>query len=61
MTVLVILVAILGAQGLLAAFELLVPFLAAAALTVLFAVIVNITLYFRLKKIDMATSLKAIE
>lgn len=36
-------------------------FLAAAALTVLFAVIVNITLYFRLKKIDMATSLKAIE
>ncbi len=36
-------------------------FLAAAALTVLFAVLVNITLYFRLKKIDMATSLKAIE
>ena len=36
-------------------------FLAAAALTVLFAVVVNVTLYFRLKKIDMATSLKAIE
>ena len=36
-------------------------FLAAAALTVLFAVLVNVTLYFRLKKIDMATSLKAIE
>ena len=36
-------------------------FLAAAALTVLFAIVVNITLYFRLKKIDMATSLKAIE
>ncbi len=36
-------------------------FLAAAALTVLFAVLVNLTLYFRLKKIDMATSLKAIE
>lgn len=36
-------------------------FLAAAALTVFFAVLVNVTLYFRLKKIDMATSLKAIE
>ena len=36
-------------------------FLAAAALTILFAVFVNVTLYFRLKKIDMATSLKAIE
>ncbi len=36
-------------------------FLAAAALTVLFAILVNVTLYFRLKKIDMATSLKAIE
>lgn len=36
-------------------------FLAAAALTILFAVLVNVTLYFRLKKIDMATSLKAIE
>lgn len=34
MTVLVILVAILGAQGLLAAFELLVPLLAAAALII---------------------------
>lgn len=36
-------------------------FLAAASLTVLFAVLVNITLYFRMKKIDMAASLKAIE
>lgn len=36
-------------------------FLAAAAMSVLFALLVNITLYFRLKKIDMATSLKAIE
>ena len=36
-------------------------FLAAAGMTVLFTVIVNIFLYFRLKKIDMATSLKAIE
>ncbi len=36
-------------------------FLAAAALTLAFALLVNITLYFRLKKIDMATSLKAIE
>ena len=36
-------------------------FLAAAALTLMFALLVNITLYFRLKKIDMATSLKAIE
>ena len=36
-------------------------FLAAAALTVVFSLLVNFTLYFRLKKIDMATSLKAIE
>lgn len=36
-------------------------FAAAAAMTILFAVIVNVFLYFRLKKIDMATSLKAIE
>ena len=36
-------------------------FLAAAAMTLLFAFLVNLTLYFRLKKIDMATSLKAIE
>ncbi|MGN0587820.1 MAG: ABC transporter permease, partial [Oscillospiraceae bacterium] len=36
-------------------------FLFAAALTLLFALIVNICLYFRLKKIDMAASLKAIE
>lgn len=36
-------------------------FLAAAAMSVLFALLVNITLYFRLKRIDMATSLKAIE
>lgn len=36
-------------------------FLFSAALTLLFALIVNICLYFRLKKIDMATSLKAIE
>lgn len=36
-------------------------FLAAAAISVFFSVLVNITLYFRLKKIDMATSLKAIE
>lgn len=36
-------------------------FLAAAALTLVFAAAVNITLYFRLKKIDMAASLKAIE
>lgn len=36
-------------------------FLAAAALTLVFAAAVNVTLYFRLKKIDMAASLKAIE
>lgn len=36
-------------------------FIAAAAITLFFALLVNITLYFRLKKIDMATSLKAIE
>lgn len=36
-------------------------FLQAALLTFVFALAVNITLYFRLKKIDMATSLKAIE
>lgn len=36
-------------------------FLAAAAMSVFFSLLVNITLYFRLKKIDMATSLKAIE
>lgn len=36
-------------------------FLAAAALTLAFALLVNITLYFRLKNIDMAASLKAIE
>lgn len=36
-------------------------FAAAAGMTVLFTLIVNIFLYFKLKKIDMATSLKAIE
>lgn len=36
-------------------------FLAAAALTIVFAVFVNIMLYFRLKKIDMAASLKSVE
>ncbi len=36
-------------------------FLAAAAMSVFFSLLVNLTLYFRLKKIDMATSLKAIE
>lgn len=36
-------------------------FLAAAAITLFFALLVNLTLYFRLKNIDMATSLKAIE
>lgn len=36
-------------------------FVAAGAMTLMFAVIVNIYLYFRLKKIDMAASLKAIE
>lgn len=36
-------------------------FMKAALLTFVFALAVNITLYFRLKKIDMATSLKAIE
>ncbi len=39
----------------------LYAFAEAAAMTILFSVLVNITLYFRLKKIDMATSLKAIE
>ena len=34
---------------------------AAALLTLMFALLVNLTLYFRLKNIDMATSLKAIE
>lgn len=36
-------------------------FFAAAGLTALFAVLVNIMLYFRLKKIDMAASLKSVE
>lgn len=36
-------------------------FLEAAVLTCIFAFAVNVTLYFRLKKIDMAASLKAIE
>lgn len=36
-------------------------FLAASAITLLFALLVNLTLYFRLKKIDMAASMKAIE
>lgn len=36
-------------------------FLAAAALTVIFALFVNVMLYFRLKKIDMAASLKSVE
>lgn len=36
-------------------------FFAAAGLTVVFAVFVNIMLYFRLKKIDMAASLKSVE
>ena len=36
-------------------------FLAAAALTVVFALFVNVMLYFRLKKIDMAASLKSVE
>lgn len=36
-------------------------FWAAGGITVLFAVIVNILLYFRLKKINMAESLKAVE
>lgn len=36
-------------------------FLAAAAMSIMFALLVNVTLYFRLKRIDMATSLKAIE
>lgn len=36
-------------------------FLAAAGLTALFAVFVNVMLYFRLKKIDMAASLKSVE
>lgn len=36
-------------------------FLASAALTIAFALLVNLMLYFRLKKIDMATSLKSVE
>lgn len=36
-------------------------FVCAAGLTLLFTVIVNLTLHFRLKKIDMAASMKAIE
>lgn len=36
-------------------------FFAAAGLTIIFALIVNIMLYFRLKKIDMAASLKSVE
>lgn len=36
-------------------------FFAAAALTVVFALFVNVMLYFRLKKIDMAASLKSVE
>ena len=36
-------------------------FLLAALVTIVFVVAVNFVLYFRLKKIDMATSLKAIE
>lgn len=36
-------------------------FFAAAGLTVVFALFVNIMLYFRLKKIDMAASLKSVE
>ncbi|MGN0552031.1 MAG: FtsX-like permease family protein [Oscillospiraceae bacterium] len=36
-------------------------FLAAAGLTIVFAVFVNVMLYFRLKKIDMAASLKSVE
>ena len=36
-------------------------FLLASGLTLCFAVVVNLFLYFRLKNIDMATSLKAIE
>ena len=36
-------------------------FVFAALLTVVFAVFVNLILHFRLKKIDMAASLKAIE
>ena len=36
-------------------------FFAAAGLTIVFAVFVNVMLYFRLKKIDMAASLKSVE
>lgn len=36
-------------------------FLASAILTIAFALLVNLMLYFRLKKIDMATSLKSVE
>lgn len=36
-------------------------FLASAALTIAFALLVNLMLYFRLKKIDMAASLKSVE
>lgn len=36
-------------------------FLASTALTIAFALLVNLMLYFRLKKIDMATSLKSVE
>ncbi len=36
-------------------------FLASAALTIAFALLVNLMLYFKLKKIDMATSLKSVE
>ena len=36
-------------------------FFAAAGLTIVFAIFVNVMLYFRLKKIDMAASLKSVE
>ncbi|MGN0695519.1 MAG: ABC transporter permease, partial [Oscillospiraceae bacterium] len=36
-------------------------FAVAAAITILFSALVNITMHFRMKKIDMATSLKAVE
>lgn len=36
-------------------------FLASAVLTIAFALLVNLMLYFRLKKIDMAASLKSVE
>lgn len=38
-----------------------VSFMEAALLTVLFAVIINGTMYFKLRKIDMAASLKSVE